>query len=167
MKKLLLACLTSLICVCYANAQNNDIPLSIGKGTPDGGDDSNPLYGALNSYGHLETISSASYPTLTINSVMACSDDGYIHNDVRIVTGGKLTITGDIMKDDNSSITVEEGGELIINGGTITQGNVAVKSGGKLSITGGGEIRLSDSNNFKVEKGGILNQSFGKVCISD
>lgn len=131
------------------------------------GDDSNPLYGALNSYGHLETISSASYPTLTINSVMACSDDGYIHNDVRIVTGGKLTITGDIMKDDNSSITVEEGGELIINGGTITQGNVAVKSGGKLSITGGGEIRLSDSNNFKVEKGGILNQSFGKVCISD
>lgn len=37
MKKLLLACLTSLICVCCANAQNNDIPLSIGKGTPDGG----------------------------------------------------------------------------------------------------------------------------------
>ena len=37
MKKLLIACLTSLICVCYANAQNNDIPLSIGKGTPDGG----------------------------------------------------------------------------------------------------------------------------------
>ena len=62
---------------------------------------------------------------------------------------------------------VEGGGELIINGGTITQGNVVVKSGGKLSITGGGEIRLSDSNNFKVEVGGIFNQSFGKVCIAD
>ena len=131
------------------------------------GDDSNPLYGALDAYGHLETISSTSYPTLTINSVIACSDDGYIHNNVRIVAGGKLTITGDIMKDDSSSITVEDGGELIINGGTITQGNVVVKSGGKLSITGGGEIRLSDSNNFKVEVGGIFNQSFGKVCIAD
>lgn len=131
------------------------------------GDDSNPLYGALDAYGHLETISSASYPTLTINSVIACSDDGYIHNDVRIVAGGKLTITGDIMKDDISSITIEEGGELIINGGTITQGNVVVKNGGKLSITGGGEIRLSDSNNFKIEIGGFFNQSFGKVTITD
>lgn len=37
MRKLLLACLTSLLCVCYVNAQSNDIPLSIGKGTPDGG----------------------------------------------------------------------------------------------------------------------------------
>ena len=37
MRKLLIACLTSLLCVCYANAQSNDIPLSIGKGTPDGG----------------------------------------------------------------------------------------------------------------------------------
>lgn len=37
MRKLLFACLTSLLCVCYANAQSNDIPLSIGKGTPDGG----------------------------------------------------------------------------------------------------------------------------------
>lgn len=131
------------------------------------GDDSNPLCGKLDSYGHLETISSASYPTLTINSEIASNDDGYIHNNVRIVAGGKLTITGNIMKDDSSYITVEEEGELIINGGTITLGNIIVKNGGKLSITDGGEIRLSDSNSLKIEKGGFFNQSFGKVRSID
>lgn len=69
------------------------------------------------------------------------------------------------MKHPQSSITVESGGELIINGGTITRGNVVIKDNGKMSITGGGEIRLSDSNNFKVEQGDIFNQSFGKVKI--
>lgn len=37
MRKLLFACLTSLLCVCYANAQSNDIPLSQDKGTSAGG----------------------------------------------------------------------------------------------------------------------------------
>ena len=36
-----------------------------------------------------------------------------------------------------------------------------------MSITGDGEIRLNNSNNFKVEKGGILNQYFGKIGTID
>ena len=47
----------------------------------------------------------------------------------------------------------------------ITRGNIVVKDNGELSITGGGEIRLSDSNNLRVEQGGIFNQSFGKIKI--
>ena len=34
-----------------------------------------------------------------------------------------------------------------------------------MSIIGRGEIRLSDSNNFKVEQGGVFNQEFGKIKI--
>lgn len=37
MKRLLSFCLASLLCVCYVHAQSNDIPLSQGKGTSDGG----------------------------------------------------------------------------------------------------------------------------------
>lgn len=131
------------------------------------GDDSNPLYGALDAYGNLESISETSYPTLIINTTVVCDEVSHICNDIRIVNGGKLTITADITRGITSSITVEDGGELIIDGGSITRGSVVVKSNGTMSITGGGELLLNDSNNFKVEQGGIYYQLFGKIQIID
>lgn len=129
------------------------------------GDDSNPLYGALDAFGNLKNISLASYPDIIIDAEVVWDEDNYIYNNIRIVSGGKLTISADVKKYFTSSIIIENEGELFINGGTITQGNITVKSGGKLSITGGGEIIMSDSNQFKVEQGGIYNQLLGKVHI--
>ncbi len=54
---------------------------------------------------------------------------------------------------------------LVVNGGMITCGNIIVKDNAEMTITGGGEVRLSDSNNLKIELGGIFNQSFGKIKI--
>ena len=64
---------------------------------------------------------------------------------------------------------VTERGEtsITIDGGSITRGSVVVKSNGTMSITGGGELLLNDSNNFKVEQGGIYYQLFGKIQIID
>ena len=129
------------------------------------GDDSNPLYGALDAYGNLENISLASYPDIVINTDIVWNEDNYVYNNVRIVSGGKLTVSADVKKYFTSSIIVESGGELVIDGGTITHGNTIVKNNGILSIIGRGEIRLSDSNNFKVEQGGVFNQEFGKIKI--
>lgn len=131
------------------------------------GDDSNPLYGALDAFGNLENISLASYPDIVINADTVWNEDNYVYNNVRIVSGGKLTVSADVKKYSTSSIIVESGGELVIDGGTITHGNTIVKDNGTMSIIGGGEIRLSDSNNFKVEQGGVFNQEFGKVKIID
>ena len=131
------------------------------------GDDSNPLYGALDAYGNLERISLLSYPDIVIDSEMIWEDDNYIYNNIRIVNGGKLTISSNIKKYFTSSITIENGGELVIDGGSITRGSVIVGSGGKLSILGDGEIILSHFNNFKVEQGGVFNHSFGKVKTID
>lgn len=129
------------------------------------GDDSNPLYGSMSEYGHLAAISLADYSDIVINTTVTWDEEDYLYNNIRIVSGGTLTVTADIMKYPGSSITIESGGKLIVNGGIITRGNIVVKDNGEMSITGGGEIRLSDSNNFKVEQGGIFNQSFGKVKI--
>lgn len=131
------------------------------------GDDSNPLYGALDAYGHLENISLASFPDITINAEVAWNEDDYIYNNVRVVNGGKLIVSADVKKYFMSTITIEDGGELIIDGGSITRGSVIVKSNGEMSITGGGELRLSDSNNFRIEQGGIFYQSLGKIQIID
>ena len=126
------------------------------------GDDSNPQFGPMDEYGYLESIS-LNYPDIVINTTTTWNEEDYLYNNVRVISGGKLIVTANVMKHPQSSIIVESGGELIINGGTITRGSVVVKSNGKMSITGGGEIRLDNSNNFKVEKGGVLNQSFGKI----
>ena len=131
------------------------------------GDDSNPLYGALDAYGNLENISLSPYPDITINTEVVWNEDDYIYNNVRIVNGGKLTVSANIKKYFASTITVENGGELIINGGSIVRGSIVVKNSGTMSITNGGEIQLSESNNLKIEQGGILNQSLGKVKIID
>ena len=119
----------------------------------------------MSEYGHLAAISLADYSDIVINTTVTWDEEDYLYNNIRIVSGGTLTVTADIMKYPGSSITIESGGKLIVNGGIITRGNIVVKDNGEMSITGGGEIRLSDSNNFKVEQGGIFNQSFGKVKI--
>ncbi len=130
---------------------------------PDG-DDSNPLYGPMDEYGHLETITIAPQD-IVISIDTTWNEENYLYNNVRVIDGGILSISADIMKYPNSSITVENGGELIINGGSIIRGNIIVKNNGKMSIIGGGEILLSNFNNFKVEKGGILNQLSGKIKV--
>lgn len=59
MRKLLFACLTSLLCVCYANAQSNDIPLSQDKGTSAGGSRTVIMLPAATIDGQVLTISFA------------------------------------------------------------------------------------------------------------
>lgn len=140
----------------------SDIP-SWAQEEPDG-DDSNPQYGPMNEYGYIETISLLC-PDIVVNTTTTWNEESYLYNNVRVVSGGILTITSNILKHPGSSITVESGGKLIVNGGIITRGNIVVKDNGELLITGGGEIRLSGSNNFNVEQGGIFNQSFGKIII--
>lgn len=128
------------------------------------GDDSNYLFGSMNEYGYLESIS-LDFPDVVIDTATTWDEDDYLYDNVRIVSGGTLTVTANVMKYPKSTITVESGGELIINGGTITRGNVVVKSNGKMSITGGGELKLSNLNQLKVEQGGIFSQPFGFVRL--
>ena len=131
------------------------------------GDDSNPLFGPLDTYGNLMDISLDSYPDIIINTEVVWNEDSYIYNNVRIVNGGRLIVSADVRKFPTSSITVENGGELIVNTGSIIGGDIVVKNNGQMTIASGGEIRLSNSNDFQVEKGGILNQSFGKINVID
>ncbi|MBR3859350.1 MAG: hypothetical protein IKJ18_04990 [Bacteroidaceae bacterium] len=131
------------------------------------GDDSNPHYGSMDEYGHLQEISSNDYPEIIINTDTTWYAENYIYNNVRIVNGGKLTITADINMYFTSEIIVESGGQLIIDSGSITRSNIIVRNGGKITIAGNGKLRLSDADSFRVEQGGILNQSFGKIEITD
>lgn len=131
------------------------------------GDDSNPRYGSMDRYGNLSEISLENYPDMIVDYEYRLGMDKYIYNNIIISSGGKMTVSKQLIKYPSSSIIVENGGKLIIDGGTISQSDIVVKDGGYLSLINGGEILLNDSCLFKVEQGGIFNQSFGKVRIVD
>lgn len=131
------------------------------------GDDSNPLYGSMDEYGHLSMITSESYPEIVINTNTIWSEDDYIYNNVRVVNGGKLTISANIKKYFTSSITIENGGELIVDNGSIARGSVVVRDGGHLLLINNGMIQLDDADNLRVELGGIFKLLFGKIEIMD
>ena len=112
-------------------------------------------------------ISPDNYPEIVISTNTTWNEENYIHSNVRIVDGVKLTITANTKMYFTSCITIESGGELIIDNGSITRGNIIVKNDGKMSIFNNGKVRLSNADNLKVELGGIFSQTFGKVEIID
>lgn len=127
------------------------------------GDDSNPLYGPMNEYGYLQEISPNNYAEIIICTDTTWSEENYIHSNVRIVDGGKLTITANTKMYFTSCITIENGGELIVDNGSIARGNVVVRDGGHLSLINNGKIQLDDADNLRIELGGMFNQSFGRI----
>ena len=89
MRKLLFACLTSLLCVCYANAQSNDIPLSQDKGTSAGGSRTVIMLPAATIDGQVLTISFADD---TDFSITVTNDSGSVVY-VGTYTAREATIT--------------------------------------------------------------------------
>ena len=131
---------------------------------PDG-DDSNPAYGPIDKFGFLKPITTDSFPNVIIDSTVVWNNDNYLYNDVRVVDGGKLTISANIMKYPTSTIFVESGGELVVDEGSIVRGCIVVSSSAKLSLIDGGKILLEEPNFFKMEEGGVLDIKSGYLEI--
>ena len=120
---------------------------------------------SMDEYGHLSMITSESYPEIVINTNTIWSEDDYIYNNVRIVNGRKLTISANIKKYFTSSITIENGGELIVDNGSVARGNVVVRDGGHLSLINNGKIQLDNADNLRVELGEYSNCCLEKLKL--
>ena len=64
---------------------------------------------------------------------------------------------------DGYRIYVLEGGTLEVDGGTIQNADVLVKSGGTLNIKNNGSIHLNRYGKLNAEKGAIVNALYGEV----
>ncbi len=104
MRKLLLACLTSLLCVCYANAQSNDIPLSIGKGTPDGGSRTVIMLPTATIDGKVLTINFADDTDFSITVTDASGSVVYVGT----YTAHEVTITLPQLSEDRYYLRIED-----------------------------------------------------------
>ena len=71
--------------------------------------------------------------------------------------GGSLDITGDLTFPSHRKIVVWENGVLNINGATLNNARIIVKSGGNVNITNDATINLRDEKSLIVPKGARLN----------
>lgn len=67
-----------------------------------------------------------------------------IYSNIRITNSGKLTIQSNVKLVGNCRVIVESGGQLIIDGGTLLNADIFLKSGSSLRIINNGVIEIAN-----------------------
>jgi len=76
-----------------------------------------------------------------------------------------LTITATATVLPNYTITIQNGGKLILDGGIIDDGNIVVQNGSEIVITNNGKILLGSYDNLDIQLGAIMNNTYGEISI--
>ncbi len=108
-----------------------------------------------------EYVKGASEPMALTSSRSLAGET--INSDI-IVRSGTLTISGaGLTMADGRKLIVMDGGELAVNGCSMTNANILIKAGGKLTINNGGKIELGKFGSFMAENGASVNIPNGEI----
>ena len=113
--------------------------------TPDG-DDSNPLYGAMDEYGFLQEMGPHNKSPLHVSKDRAFTTPQIIDRDITITSGATLTITSYLTMHPDAKILIQ-GGKLVLDGGTIRNGYIRNK--GSLIIKNDGVVEMCGDDQFE------------------
>ena len=98
---------------------------------------------------------------LIIPSVQTITTDQQLYSNIRITSSGQLTIQSELELMGDSRVIVETGGQLIIDGGTLSNVDVVLKSGSSLRIINGGIIETR--NGLEAPIGATIDILNGQV----
>jgi len=130
------------------------------------GDDSNSNLGPLDANGFCRQLTSPlAYPTTTITTNTTWNTSNSLCGDLIVKSGAILTITIQLIMPVNSTITIQEGAKLVINGGKITCANIIVKNTSNLTINNNGILEFYKNDQLSVELGGTLDYNYGEIKI--
>ncbi len=122
----------------------------------------NSIYKRLNCWlDSLNTGVSAMEGLLLIRTTDTANADQQLYGNIIITSTGQFTIQSDIELMGNSRIIVQAGGKLIIDGGTLSNADLDLKTGATLQIINGGIIETR--NDFYAPVGAIVNISQGEI----
>ena len=65
------------------------------------------------------------------------------------------------------TVTIESAGELVIDGGVITNANINFAAGGKMTIKNGGKLVMRTNTDFVVPVGAMTDIGNGLICKSN
>ncbi|MCL2328412.1 MAG: C1 family peptidase [Bacteroidetes bacterium] len=131
---------------------------------PDG-DDSNPNLGTIDAYGNFLPITDPTNTNPTTTASTGTWSTNPIYNNISIPSGVTVTITTTITAANCNIITIQSGGKLILNGGTIDGATIIAKSGSTLTMQNNGKIVLGAANQLDVQLGATFNLDEGEVLF--
>lgn len=129
------------------------------------GDDNDSTKGSMNQYGNLETLN----PNFTfyINGNVTYSTQQSVYANIRITSNSKLTVNNILNMFGRVKITIESNGQLIIDGGVVTNADVNMMAGAKLTIKNGGKLVMQTGKDFVVPIYALLDIDEGEIIRSN
>lgn len=117
--------------------------------------------------GELETLNPNGTSDLVIsdNIIFTTRQSRYSH--IRISSGGKLTIKNILNLFGRVTVTIESGGELVIDGGVVTNADINMASGGKITLINGGKLVMRTNTDFIVPTGALADIQDGEILRSN
>jgi C1A family cysteine protease len=134
---------------------------------PDG-DDSNPNLGPMDEYGNFLPMTvlplENTNPTLLISTSQTWNTNSSMSANITIPSGVTLTITANVSLSCNI-ITIQNGGKLILSGGTIDNAYIVAKNNSEFTVQNNGKVLLGGSNQLDIQLGAIFNLTYGEVSL--
>lgn len=117
--------------------------------------------------GELEVLNPDGNTTIEIsdNTVYTTRQEKYSH--IRIVSGGKLTVKNILNLFGRVSITIESGGEFVIDGGVVTNADINMASGGRFILRNNGKLVMRTNSDFVIPVGASADIWDGEIIRSN
>ena len=117
--------------------------------------------------GDLETLSPNGNSTLVISGNITYTTRQSKYSNIRITSGGKLTVKNILNLFGRVTVTIESGGELVVDGGVVTNANISLSSGGKVTLKNGGKLVMRTNTSFVVPIGALADITHGEILRSN
>ena len=128
------------------------------------GDDSNPLLGPMDEYGHLENLNPDERDTLYINSNWNLSFRLDRWNHVVVCNGATWKIQSSVTFYNGAKLILRDNAKLIVNmDGVLKGANIISQSSGQIQVEDGGQIIRPTNGEFKVEAGSSFILTEGSI----
>lgn len=139
--------------------------------SPDG-DDSDYTKGLMYlggayTIGEMEILDPDGHSTLQITGNTTYNTRQFKFRHIRIASNATLKVKNILNLFGRVTITIESGGELIIDGGTITNADISFATGGKLTIKNGGKLVMRTNTDFVAPVGALVEIENGEICKSN
>lgn len=132
--------------------------------TPDG-NDNNSSKGSMDQYGNLETLSTNN--TYTISGNVTYTSSQSFKCNIKIPSNTSLTIKNTLNLFGKVKIYIESNGQLIVDGGVVTNADINLSSGGIINLKNGGIIVMQTGKDFTVPTNALLDITNGKIIRSN
>lgn len=122
--------------------------------------------GSMNQHGYLEELNPVNTPVYVVNGNETFNERQAIKSNIYIPSNAKLTVKNVLNLLGNTTISIDNGGELIIDGGVITNANLSFTTGGKLEIKCGGKLVMRTNVTFNAPLGALVEINNGEIIKS-